>query len=105
MLKEKDAAKVYEELMSAQNHTNLLGLKLNIPLATVEGIHSQYPNPKDRLLQIIKEFLTQLDPEPSWSAIAAALRSPVVNLPRLAKHIEEKYCLQNRGSTAQIREV
>ena len=80
--------KVLEELLPAQNQSYVLGLKLGLPLHDVEGIHYHYYNPRDRLLKVIMEFLKQEQTGPTWRVIVDALRSPAVNLPRLAKRVE-----------------
>ena len=83
-----DAVKVLEELLPAKNHSHMLGLKLGLPLHDVEGIQSNYHDPRDRLLKVISEFLKQEQTGPTWRVIVDALRSPVVNLPALAKRVE-----------------
>ena len=79
---------VLEELLDAQNQSYTLGLKLGLPLAKVEAIHLTYTNPLDHLLHIVIEFLKGVEPTPTWRVIVNALRSPVVNLPALAKRVE-----------------
>ena len=88
-----DALKVLEEILEAQNASRFLGLKWNIPEYIISGIHSTYTEPKDRLYYVIVEFLKQLDPTPTWRVIADALKSPAVNLPRLAQKIERDHNL------------
>ena len=84
-----DAVKVVlEELLPAQNHSHMLGLKLGLPLHDVESIQSNYHDPRDRLLKVISEFLRQEQTGPTWRVIVDALRSPVVNLPALAQKVE-----------------
>ena len=83
-----DAVKVLEELLPAQNHSHMLCLKLGLPLHEVEGIQSNYHDSRDRLLKVISQFLKQEQTVPTWRVIVDALRSPVVNLPALAKRVE-----------------
>jgi hypothetical protein len=83
---------MYEALIPAQNGSHFLGLKLGLPPHAVQAIHSQHHNPKDRLLQVLTEFLQQVDPDEAWSTVVTALRSRTVNLPRLAIEIETQYC-------------
>ena len=80
--------RVLEELLPAKNHSHMLGLKLGLPLHDIEGIQSNYHDPRDRLLKVITEFLRQEQTGPTWRVIVDALRSPVVNLPALAKRVE-----------------
>ena len=66
----------------------MFGLKLKLPLAEVDSIHSTSSNPRDRLLQVIIAFLKQVQSRDQWKIIVDALNNPVVNLPALAKGVE-----------------
>ena len=83
-----DAVIVLEDILEAQNQSYVLGLKLKLPLQLVDSIYTTYSKPRDRLLQILIEFTKQVDPIPTWKAIVTALRTPAVNLPRLAMRVE-----------------
>ena len=87
-LTESDAAEILEELLSAQNQSYLLGLKLKLPVHEVEAIHLKYLDPRERLLHVIIAFLRQAEPRPTWRVIVEALRNPIVNLPALARRVE-----------------
>ena len=82
-----DAIDVLAELLDAQLHSYILGLKLNLPLSTVDSIHVKYTEPKDRLLHVLIEFTKQVE-NATWRAIVDALRNPVLNLVPLAKRVE-----------------
>ena len=88
VLTAKDAVKVLEELLPAQNQSYELGLTLNLPPHEVKSIHNTFTDPRKRLLQIVMAFLNQVDPQPTWRVIVDALKSPVVNLPQLARAVE-----------------
>ena len=83
-----DAVDVLEELLPAQNKSYELGLKLKLPQYAVEAIHSKDLPPDKYLFKVLLKFLHQVEPRPTWRVIAHALRSPVVNLPALAKAVE-----------------
>ena len=83
-----DAVDILEELLPAQNRSFELGLKLGLPHHEVVAIHSTYSDPRSRLLHVILAFLNQAEPRPTWRVIVDALRSPAVNLPRLADRVE-----------------
>ena len=83
-----DAVNVLEEILEAQNHSYVLGLKLQLPLHVVDGVYTTYLQPRDPLLQVVIEFTKQVDPRPTWRAIVSALSSPAVNLPQLAMRVE-----------------
>ena len=87
VLTPNDAIKVHEELLPAQNKSFQLGLKLNLESHQVEGIHSTYSEPENRLLQVVMLFLNQ-EPRPTWRVIVDALKSPAVNLIHLARTVE-----------------
>ena len=86
-----DAADVLEELLPAQNKSYQLGLKLKLPQYVVEAIHSKDLPPEKYLFKVLIKFLQQVEPRPTWRVIVQALRSPMVNLPALAKAVEEDH--------------
>ena len=86
-----DAMSVLEEILEAQTRARYIGLKLKLPKHVVDGIHTKYSDAQERLYNVIEEFLKQVNPTPTWRAIADVLRSPSVNLPHLAKRIEDKH--------------
>ena len=86
-LQPDDAGNMLEELVDAQNKAHLLALMLKMSPYDVEAIQEMYPQPKDRLLHVIRAFLEQ-EPNPTWRVIITALRTRIVNLPRLARRLE-----------------
>ena len=90
-LEPDSAADILEELLDAQNHSHVLGLKLKLKFRDVEAIFATHAHPKDRLLRIIIAFLNQVEPRPTWRVIVDALKSPAVDLPVLAKKVEEAH--------------
>ena len=87
-----DVVSVLEEILEAKTHARFIGLKLKLPNHIVDGIHTKYSDPQERLYKIIEEYLKQVEPTPTWRAIADALKSPLVNLPHLVKRIEDNHC-------------
>ena len=69
--------------------SRMLGRLLNLPRSIVDSI---FDDSKDCLLFILDEWLKQ-DLDASWSAIAGALKNPLINYSRLANTIEKKYNL------------
>ena len=86
LLKADDAIILLEELLPAQTHSYLLGLKLGLPVHVVDSIFATHLQPRDRLLHIMIAFLNQ--GEPTWEAVVQALQSPAVGLLQLAKKLE-----------------
>ena len=86
-----DVTEVLEEIREVQNKSRYIGLKLKLAHYIVEGIHQTYQQPIDRLYYVLLEFLKQVDPKPTWTAIVKALESPLVNSLSLARKIEKNY--------------
>ena len=105
MLTPNDVLKIVEELLPAQNQSYELGIKLNLPPHQVESIHSTYTDPGKRLLQIVIQFLDQLEPRPTWKVIVDALKCPVVNLPRLGEAIEAAHFTTPTSFNSKITRV
>ena len=88
LLTPDDAVDVLEEMLEAENYPYVLGLKLKLPQPLVEAICEKYSLPRIRLLHVLIEFTKKADPKPTWRTIIAALRSPAVDLPKLATKVE-----------------
>ncbi|CAI8055785.1 hypothetical protein GBAR_LOCUS30421, partial [Geodia barretti] len=58
-LKSDDVSGILDELVEAQNHSKVLGVKL-LPPHEVEAIHCQHQDPKERLLHILLAFTRQI---------------------------------------------
>ena len=97
-LSQSDDMKILEELLPAKNQTVFLARKLIIPDHTVETIHKEQTDQTERLYRVIQEFLKGVEPRPTWRVILDALRSPAVNLPRLAEDIERRHCFHTPAS-------
>jgi hypothetical protein len=91
-LQPDDIADMLDELLPSQHQSYVLGLKLKLPHEEVEAIHCQYLDPIERLLHILLSFTRQKEPRPTWRIIVDALRSPPVNLQRLAMQVEAVHC-------------
>ena len=80
-----DAQHVFQELISARDDSYRLGLKLGLPNAQVEEIHSTPREPVYQLRDVIGEVLKR-GPSLTWRDILDALRS--VGQSTLANAIE-----------------
>ena len=88
-----DLGLLLEELMDVCYEWDELVVHLHLGVETVERIKKlQISNFRDRLLEVLKTWLTTCD-NPSWKTISDALRSPRVRANRLAGGLESKYCL------------
>lgn len=92
ILGEGDIATVLDELLPAQNKSRYIGLALKVPEYIVEAIHQRCTNPQDCLYHVLLEILKRTDPIPTWLVIANALKSRLVDFPKLAHDIQKKYC-------------
>ena len=101
MLGVDDLSTVLTDIIEAQSRSYYVGLSLGVPPPVIDRIFITHSDPQDRLLHAVKYALEHTNPEPTWRAIADALKSPLVDLPRLAQTIEEKYCSQMQPTPAQ----
>ena len=96
LLKLDDLNTVLEELYEARTKWYFVGLKLKVPVDTLDSIKTQSDDPNECLLQALKHWLKMVDPKPTWQALVDALRGRLVEEHQLANSIEEKYCLRNK---------
>ena len=101
MLTEGDLATVLNEIFEARVHAYYVGLNLKVSTDVLESIESQYSDDRRRLHHVILEFLKRIDPKPTWRAIVDALKSPTVNMAKLAEKIEAKFCSPSKPDTAR----
>ena len=70
-----------------------IGLELDIPHNELDCFKQNHTDPKDLLREMLKHWLdTAVDPRPTWEAVVAALRAPIVDKIRVAEQLESKYC-------------
>ena len=91
-MSQDDVPDVVCEILDVRTKSDLFGRVLKLPAATVESIHLQYGDPKDRLFHIIDDLVKQVEPLPTWRVILEALRNRLIGHSRLAQEIESKYC-------------
>jgi hypothetical protein len=94
-----DAISLLEELLPAQTHSYLLGLRLGLQVHVVDGIFAAHLHPRDRLLHILIAFLNQEEPRPTWGTVVQALRSPAVSLFQLANKLEATHISDPTATT------
>ena len=87
---------IVDELLPAINKSLFLARRLELPDHIVEALARQHTDPQERLYQIIVKFLKGVKPRPTWRVILDALRSPLVDLPRLAEDIETSHMPTSR---------
>ena len=71
-----------------------IGIELDIDHGTLKAIEKHYNgDPDDCLTEMLDVWLKQIDPSPSWDALAEALGSAPVGEGHLAEQIRQKYCI------------
>ena len=80
--------------MSAQWYH--LGVQLKVRIGTLDRIRTQFHDPRDQLLEMLKTWLTTCD-NTSWKTLTDALRSRSVGASQLACLLETKHCVMEEN--------
>ena len=91
-----DLAITYKETFTARSSWYNLGLALKVPVATLDDIDGRSRDPKDLLCEVLKTWLRRAH-KPTWQSLVDALDNPIVDEPRLARMLQEKYCVGAEG--------
>ena len=87
-----DLSKVRNEVFSAAAKWYDIGLELGVSADDLDTIKKANDDPKECLREMLRQWLSKVDLEPTWEALIAALRIPAVNYPALANEIKLKFC-------------
>ena len=88
-----DLGEVKEGLYTARTKWYDVGLKLKVPIDTLDSIRSQYDNHGDQLCEMLKPWLKgAAKSNPKWKVLVEVLRSHLIDESKLADSLEEKYC-------------
>ena len=68
-----------------------IGLELELDPSTLDEIKMNNDDISDRFRGMLTQWLRQVSPPPTWSALAAALQSPTVEFGHLAEQVESIY--------------
>ena len=82
----RDAQKL---LISISHKWYGIGLELKVKPTVLNRIRPQYSDPAECLREMLSEWLTEVDPYPTWEALAQALESCTVKESRLAMEVSE----------------
>ena len=94
-----DLSEVLTELFPARTKWYNIGLKLAVPVETLESIKSKNrEEPGDCLREMLLRALRSSTPELTWKRIIEVLSSAVVGQEQLAKSLEEKYAQKGTQS-------
>ena len=87
-----DLGQVMEEVLDVSAQWYHLGLQLKVRTGTLDRIRTQFHDPRDQLLEMLKTWLITSD-KTSWKTFTDALRSRSVGASQLAGVLMTKYCL------------
>ena len=83
-----DLGDVLESVWEARVKWYNIGLKLGISVGTLDSISkANNQDPDDCLTAMIKDWLKNGKPKPSWAAVAKALKSRMVGYAQLAEEL------------------
>ena len=72
-------SEVLSAVLDKRSQWKYIGLSLNITSGTLDAIERDcHYQSKDRLRDVLKEWLKQSEPQPTWDALQEALNSPLV---------------------------
>ena len=73
-----------------------IGIELDVDIGTLKVIEKRCNSDPDECLpEMLDHWLKQVDPPPSWEALAGALKSAPVGEDHLAEQIRQKYCTKS----------
>ena len=87
-----DLGQVMEEVLDMSAQWYHLGLQLKVRTGTLDRIRTQFHDPRDQLLEMLKTWLTTTE-NTSWKTLTHALISRSVGASQLGGFLETKYCL------------
>ena len=82
-----DLGDVLEAAWKARVKWYNIGLKLGISADNLDSIEATSQNPDKCFTTMIKDWLRNGRPTPSWAAVANALKSPMVGYAQLAEEL------------------
>ena len=89
----KDLRRVRGAIYSVNHKWYNIGLELDIPFKTLDGIAANFRMTGDCLREMLKQWLTRVSPPPSWSSLVEPLSSEPVREQELAEEIRSQYCV------------
>ena len=88
---------VRNEIHDARAKWYDIGLELKVPLPTLKSIESKYVNDDKICLREVIAAWLRADDNATWESLVDALRTRVIDEPRLAAELEVKYCSEIPG--------
>ena len=89
-----DLQEVLDATFAARKSYRFLGLALRLSPDIVDCICNKIGDEKDKLCEILQEFLRKIDPPPTWDLLIAALETQTVDQKQLAQALRVKYGIE-----------
>ena len=86
-----DLSTVRNEIHDVRTKWYDIGVELKVKISTLKSIEARYGDAKDCLREVITEWLKAND-HPTWKSLVDALKTRVIDEPKLAAELEAKYC-------------
>ena len=88
-----DLGEVYEKIYEAHPKWYFIGLWLKLPVNTLDGIKAQCGSELvECFCEMLKRWLTRVDPLPTWKSLSEALSSQSVDKAQLALKVMTNHC-------------
>ena len=95
-----DLGEVWEAVLDACTKSYEIGLKLNIPVATLERVHGQFEAPREKLREALKVLVEDSPQSQRGRTYWMLCKGSAVEESRLATTVEAKYCTTARSKWA-----
>ena len=89
-----DLADVLEELLDVSHKWYNIGLKLKVSLGELDNIEYKELDSHTSLRRMLTCWLKQIDPLPTWEALADALESRMIGESKHGQRLRSKYCTE-----------
>ena len=97
----KDLKTVRKAIWDARMKWMDIGVELDLDITDLNAIESMHRGDIGRcFVEMLTLWLKQVDIPPTWSAIVAALREPIIGFEPLAEIVDSKYANVHQSSKA-----
>ena len=102
-----DLKVVRSTLWEARASWRDIGIELNLIVTDLDVIKGDCDGIIDKCFtEMLTQWLKQVDPPPTWSAVVTALKQPVIGKHRLAKQIENMHIFSgSNGTSADVAKL
>ena len=92
----KDLKTVRKAVWDARTKWMDIGIELDLSMPDLAAIEAAHRSDIGRcFIEMLTLWLKQVDPPPTWSALVAALKDPIIGYGDLAEQVESKYVHQS----------